>query len=67
MVLQVSPLVFLKLRDLDLILVLLTFVVTILVAIGIYAIHKKIVNHYITTQIALAFIVFVAEIVYLVL
>jgi hypothetical protein len=43
------------------ILMLLTLPVTILVAIGIYVIDKKIVNHYIITRVVLAFSVFVAE------
>ena len=39
--------------------------VTILVAIGVYAIDKKIVNHYIVTHVVLAFLVLVAEIAYM--
>ncbi|MGC1119635.1 MAG: hypothetical protein WBA22_00955 [Candidatus Methanofastidiosia archaeon] len=62
-----SLLVFSQLQTLDSIFGLLTLSVTILVAIGIYALDKKILNHYIVTQVTLAFIVFVAEIVYLIL
>lgn len=40
---------------------------SVLVAIGIYAIDKKIVNHYIITQVTLAFIALVGEIAYLIL
>jgi hypothetical protein len=61
----VSPIVFPVLRDPQFILMLLTLSVTILVAIGIYALDKKIVNHYIVTQVVLAFMVFVAEIVFM--
>lgn len=58
----VSPAVFSGLRSPQLILMLLTLSVTILVAIGIYALDKKIVNHFIITQVVLAFLVFAGEI-----
>lgn len=61
-----SPLFFEVLRSAQYILMLLTLSVTILVAIGIYALDKKIVNHYIITQIMLAFLVFIAEIIFMV-
>lgn len=59
----VSPILFPVLRDPQFILMLLALSVTILVAIGIYALDKKIVNHYIVIQVVLVFVVFVAEIV----
>ena len=58
----ISPLFFGVLRSPQSILMLLTLSVTILVAIGIYAIDKKIVNHYIIAQVSLAFLVLVIEI-----
>lgn len=58
----VSPILFPVLREPQFILMLLGLSVTILVAIGIYALDKKIVNHYIIIQVVMAFVVFVAEI-----
>ncbi|KYK37289.1 MAG: hypothetical protein HXS46_05980 [Theionarchaea archaeon] len=62
-----SPAVLEFLRSAQFILMLLTLSVTILVAIGIYAIDKKIVNHFIITQVILAFLVFAVEIVFIAL
>lgn len=59
-----SPLFFAQLRDLNHLLMLLTLSVTILVAIGIYAIDKKIVNHFIITQVVLASLFFAGEIAF---
>lgn len=58
----VSPLFLGVLRSAQFILMLLTLSVTILVAIGIYALEKKIVNHYIIAQVSLAFLVLVIEV-----
>ena len=60
-----SPLLFPALITPQLILMLLTLSVTILVAIGIYALDKKIVNHYIVTHVVLAFVGFVVEIFFI--
>ena len=62
----ISPLFFDALISTQFILMLLTLSVTILVAIGIYAIDKKIVNHYIITQVSIVFLAFVVEILYLI-
>lgn len=62
----ISPLFFDELRNHSSILTLLTLSVTILVAIGIYALDKKIVNHFITTQVVLVFLVFAGEILFMI-
>ncbi len=63
----VSPLGFKVLQSPEYILMLLALSVTILVAIGIYAIDKKILNHYIITQVILVFLIFVGEILLMIL
>lgn len=62
-----SPIFFELLRSPQFILMLLTLSVTILVAISIYAIDKKIVNHYIITQVILAFLLLAAEIFFIII
>lgn len=62
----ISPMFFKSLQTTHFILMVLALSVTILVAIGVYAIDKKIVNHYIVTHVVLAFLVLAAEIIYMV-
>jgi hypothetical protein len=62
----ISPMLFKSLQTTQFILMVLALSVTILVAIGVYAIDKKIVNHYIVTHVVLAFLVLAAEIIYMV-
>lgn len=58
----ISPVFFNVLRSPDFILALLGISATILVAIGIYAIEKKILRHFIITQIILVYLFFAVEI-----
>lgn len=61
----ISPIFFKVLQSPQCILMVLALSVTILVAIGVYAIDKKIVNHYIITQVVVLFVIFAAEIFFM--
>ena len=58
----ISPIFFKVLRSPGLIIALLGVSATILVTIGVYAVDKKILRHFITVQIILVYLVYAAEI-----